>query len=68
MINKDLDALTYSTKHPRPKKARTITKPLKSLPQGMSNAASYQDFFPIPGMSTQNDDAVGEGNIPGINQ
>ena len=67
MIKKELDALTYSTKHPRPKKARTITKP-KALPQGMSTAASYQDFFPIPGMSNQNDDAVGEGNIPGINQ
>ena len=68
MIKKELDALTYSTKHPRPKKARTITKPLKSLPQGLSTAAPYQDFFPIPGMTTQNDDAVGEGAIPGITQ
>ncbi len=54
------NALDYTKAQPKPKKARIPQKP-KALPQGISAAASYQDFFPIPGMTTQNDDAVGEG-------
>jgi hypothetical protein len=59
------NAIDYTTAQPKLKKARTLKKP-KALPQGISAAASYQDFFPIPGMTNQNDDAVGEGNINGM--
>jgi hypothetical protein len=54
MIRKNLEALTYSSVHPKPKVARTITKP-KALPQGMN--APTQDTYQgaIPGMSNQND-------------